>query len=174
MNEAQELFQQQLKKKEVAQMSFRIYPMLKQALDLWKQNNNSYPLSDAELYAYLTHEKLYNAYRSIFYEVRHGGKPAVGSIAYSYLQSFDVSIGRAYQVEQGNKVPIFVKVPQLIHDFCAYMVDALASNKSVNQMYFMLTEKILIKGLEKELDLLLDEDLQKKHAEQKKQTSIFN
>lgn len=162
-----------------AQISFRMPPMIREAMDLWRKHNPNYPFKDmSDLYRYLTHSRLVHHYSTIFKNVRDGEAPVPDSLGYDYLSSFGVDTKTFYwKVIQGKKVSQTITMPQMVLDFVNYMIVALGSDKSPHFMYYALTEKILISELQPQLEHLLfiqqEERAQKQKTAEQQQNKIF-
>ena len=160
MTEADRIFKESLKKHIRSKLVFRLPGLLKMALDQYKLDNIAYPFSNpSELYSYLCHESLYNAYSSKFRAAREGEKVAYGSISMDYLSSFGVNPKYYLRIAHAHKKaePMAVFVPKIVEDFLRYMAEGLGVDKSPSQMYKELTEKILIRELEPQIKKLFEE-----------------
>ena len=146
----------------VEELNFRILPILKDALELYKMDNH-YPSSIRELYAYLTQESFYKAYQPIFEAVLQDTQPHLGIITSDDLKSFGISSNRYAQICLGAKQKMTVNVPKLFIKACQFINIGLGWNKSTAIVYRSLTEKILVFKLNKQLDTLLKLEKYSKH-----------
>lgn len=165
MSEDLKFIETSMRKDGVQELNFRMLPILKSALELYKMDNN-YPGSMRDLYAYLTQAEFYKAYQNLFEKVLEDIDPIVGNMKVEDLRDFGVTSNRYAKICWGTKQKIAVVVPKLSIQVCEYISTCLGWNKSASMVYRSLTERILIWKLEKQLDLLLEQEEYKKHHDQ--------
>ena len=162
MNEDLKFIENSLREHGVEELNFRMLPILKNALELYKMDNN-YPSSLRDLYAYLTQAEFYKAYYEVFQQVLNDVEPVLGNMQVEDLKDFDVTSNRYAQICYGSKKKMAVLVPKLSIKVCDYINTCLGWNKSAAMVYRSLTERILICKLEKQLNSLLKEEKYTKH-----------
>jgi len=154
MTEDLNTIEQMQLKEGVTALHFRILPILKDALELYKMDNH-YPSSTRDLYAYLVHENFYQAYQSIFDRVIACELPSNGLIQVEELQHFGITANRYAMICAGTKRKFTVNVPKSFILVCEFISIGLGWNKSADLVYRALTERILIAKLETQLNQLL-------------------
>ena len=162
MSEELKFIENSIKEYGVEELNFRMLPILKDALELYKMDNH-YPSSLRDLYAYLTQAAFYKAYATVFEQVLNGVEPVLGNMEAEDLKSFGVTSNRYAQICYGSKKKMAVLVPRLSIKVCDYINTCLGWNKSAAMVYRSLTERILIFKLEKQLDTLLQDKRYSKH-----------